>query len=438
MQKFKVSELIPHAQNEFFFDDMECQKWKEFLESVRTSGVIEPPVVANEGVIVSGHQRIRACKELGIDEIFCEVRIYDDPDKMTKDLIETNVRQRGTIGGSDLKMGRIIKELERIYGVKRGGDKRANPHCADLKSQADIAKELGMSVDVMNRLKKLSDLPEEFQEMLESGSINAKTGYTLIAKLSEEEQIALLEKLPSAQKFTQAQMQQYIDQIKGLEQEKQELQEEAVEAVKMAKGAAEASDDSAEYLRMKEAKETAEEERRRYYEKWKEEEKKSKGLSADEVQKKVDEAVAKTKQEYRKLVDSQEKTIAELQDQEPETVEVEVEVIPDDYKQTKEELATVKEELARLLANQSRPDKTARVLTIDETPEDRARFYFNSMQNSTGGFLSDMEGFALQKEFCLPLPADKKAFIAENLRTIINRCEEIITFVKDCNKMEVA
>lgn len=428
MQKFKVSDLIPHSQNEFFFDDMEGQKWKEFLESVRTSGVIEPPVVANEGVIVSGHQRIRACKELGIDEIFCEVRIYDDPDKMTKDLIETNIRQRGTINGSELKMGRIIKALERVYGVKNGRPEKL-PQLAEVKSQSDIAKELGMSVDKMNRLKKLADLPDEYQDMIESGTISVNTASTVISKLSEEDQLALLQKLPVTHKLTQSQVQQYIDQIKGLECEKQELQKEVVDVVKAAKGAANASDDSADYLQKIKELEEEKEKTRLYYEKWNAERNKDRGISPEDAKAETEQEVAKVKADYRRLVDSMQKQLNDYEDAEPEVVTVEV--IPDDYEELKAELERLK--------NSKPDDHIARVLTIDETPEERARYYFTSMQNSTEGFLSEMEGFALQKEFCLPLPADKKAFIAENLRTIINRCEEIITFIKDCSsKKEVA
>ena len=64
MQEILVSELKPHPKNDYFFDDMSGDKWNEFVESVRTSGVIEPIVITQEKVIVSGHQRVRACKEL--------------------------------------------------------------------------------------------------------------------------------------------------------------------------------------------------------------------------------------------------------------------------------------------------------------------------------------------------------------------------------------
>ncbi len=42
--------------------------------------------------IISGHQRVRAAKELGIETIMVDIRKYDEEDKVLKDLIETNIR----------------------------------------------------------------------------------------------------------------------------------------------------------------------------------------------------------------------------------------------------------------------------------------------------------------------------------------------------------
>lgn len=36
------------------------------------------------------------------------------------DLIDTNIRQRGIGNPNPIKLGRYIKELERIYGIKEG------------------------------------------------------------------------------------------------------------------------------------------------------------------------------------------------------------------------------------------------------------------------------------------------------------------------------
>ncbi|MEA4899430.1 MAG: hypothetical protein VB115_14470 [Christensenellaceae bacterium] len=144
-------------------------------------------------------------------------------------MIETNVRQRGTIAGSDLKMGRIIKELERIYGVSHGGDRKSSLPLADLKSQEELAEELGISVTQLIRVKKLAELPEDYQQMILDGIISTATASRVIARLSEPDQLALLkqiQQLPAAQKFTQAQVQTYIDQIKGKDKQIADLQAE--------------------------------------------------------------------------------------------------------------------------------------------------------------------------------------------------------------------
>ena len=121
MQQININELKPHPRNNEFFDDMSGEKWKEFIESIKTRGVIEPIVITPDKVIVSGHQRVRACKELGIKTVMCDVHTYNSEDEILQDLLETNIRQRGDVGGSAKKVGLRIKELERIYGIKNGG-----------------------------------------------------------------------------------------------------------------------------------------------------------------------------------------------------------------------------------------------------------------------------------------------------------------------------
>ena len=109
MQQIDINELKPHPRNNEFFDDMSGEKWTEFLESIRTSGVIEPIVITTDMTIVSGHQRVRACKQLGINSVLCEIKTYKDEDSVIKDLLETNIRQRGDVGGSAKKVGLRLK-----------------------------------------------------------------------------------------------------------------------------------------------------------------------------------------------------------------------------------------------------------------------------------------------------------------------------------------
>ena len=220
MQLMKIEELIPHPRNSEFFDDMSGDKWKEFLESIKTSGVIEPIVITQDKVIVSGHQRVRACKELGITEIMTEVKVYDDEDAILKDLLETNIRQRGTIGGSEVKLGRRIKEMERIYGIRNGRpSKTSNNVGVKNITQEDLLNQLGLNKETYRQAKSLSTLPPEIQELVEQGKISASTGSRLIARLPLEEQIELAQSLPTivTEKLTQKQVQEYADKLREQE-----------------------------------------------------------------------------------------------------------------------------------------------------------------------------------------------------------------------------
>lgn len=238
MQLMKIEELIPHKRNSEFFDDMSGEKWQEFLKSIKTSGVIEPIVITQDKVIVSGHQRVRACKELGITEIMTEMRSYDSEDKIIKDLLETNVRQRGNIGGSSVKLGRRIRELERIYGIQQGNNQYQEDFAnGERLTQEDLLKQLGITKDTYHRAKALTTLPSEIQDLIEQGNISPSTASRLIAKLTPEQQEQLIQSLPVTEKLTQKQVQEYVNQLKTkqesvdlLKQKYVELQEQLKQA----------------------------------------------------------------------------------------------------------------------------------------------------------------------------------------------------------------
>ena len=148
----------------------------------------------NRTDVTSGHQRVRACKELGIPEIMCEIKTYKDEDSVIKDLLETNIRQRGDIGGSAKKVGRRIKELERLYGIKNGGSGfYGNRHTENidltinseaLKTQEQLAQELGMSVDTLQNYKMLADMIPELEELMDTGIVSKSTALSMIRNLS--------------------------------------------------------------------------------------------------------------------------------------------------------------------------------------------------------------------------------------------------------------
>ena len=133
----KISKLKPHPRNKELFDNVTGDKWEEFLESVRASGIIVPITITSDNTIVSGEQRVRACQELGISEIPYIAKKYKATDGLTiedailRDLIESNLKQRGKGNPNKVKLAKCIAELERIYKVRQGSsnEKGNNQFC---------------------------------------------------------------------------------------------------------------------------------------------------------------------------------------------------------------------------------------------------------------------------------------------------------------------
>ena len=131
---------------------------------------------------ISGHQRVRACKELWIPKINCEIHNYNSEDEVLQDLIETNIRQRGSIDGSTRKNGMIAKELERIYGVTHGGNRSVSkPNNSVLvKTQKDIADEMGISVDTLQNFKKLTEMIPVLEDLVDTGIVSNTTALAIV------------------------------------------------------------------------------------------------------------------------------------------------------------------------------------------------------------------------------------------------------------------
>lgn len=232
MQQININELKPHPRNNEFFDDITGDAWDAFKESISTSGIVEPIVVTQDMIIVSGHQRVRAAKELNMPIIVVDIRKYENDDKVLKDLIETNIRQRGIGNPNPVKLGRCIKELERIYGIQHGATSfqgnqhnEVSPKVSESPNQEQLAEMIGISVDTLNNYKKLTELIPELEDLVDTGILAPTTALALVKYMSPSEQEEFVKSMDVTKKITKGQVQQYIDKIKQLENDNSKVKE---------------------------------------------------------------------------------------------------------------------------------------------------------------------------------------------------------------------
>ena len=170
-------------------------------------------------VIVSGHQRVRACKELGLETIKAVVKDYESEDDVLKDLIETNICRRGIGNLNKVKLGRCIIELERIYGIQHGGKRKsgARPNNSVLRTQRELADKLDISVDTLQNYKKLTQMIPELEELVDTGVVTVTAALAVVKELIPEEQRELVSMIDPRERLNKTIAENMIEEIKDQE-----------------------------------------------------------------------------------------------------------------------------------------------------------------------------------------------------------------------------
>jgi len=119
-----ISELKLHP-HQYLIPPMSEEDYHNLLEDIRQNGILQPIDITYNNVILDGHHRVKAAKELGIKEV--EVRIpellYVDEDEF---LISVAMNRRHLTEGQKAV---LANEYRRILSKKLNEDKNNDqPH----------------------------------------------------------------------------------------------------------------------------------------------------------------------------------------------------------------------------------------------------------------------------------------------------------------------
>lgn len=163
--------------------------------------------------VISGHQRLKASKELGIRLVPIMIRddLTDENEKL-KLLLAANF---GRTKNDDAKQRKIATEYVALCGNSHGGDRVSSSDNRNLLTQNEIASQLGVSVTTLNEMLAIErKLTPEIKELLDSGIFTKTTASKILTKLSADEQAELAKILPHNSSLTQNEVNEYVEQIK--------------------------------------------------------------------------------------------------------------------------------------------------------------------------------------------------------------------------------
>lgn len=209
-----IDVLKVHPRNAEFFDDISGKEYEEFKHSIQEEGIISEIIVSPDMTIISGHQRFKAAKEIGIRMI--PIRIREDlidEDQKLKVLLAANFQRPKN---SESKQRKAAVEYVRLCGYSANGDRATECQNGTRLTLNEIASQLGTSKRELQRALRIErNLTDSMKELLDTGEITKTFASDTIASLSEEEQEELISKLDVTKKYTQKQIEKYIDEMKS-------------------------------------------------------------------------------------------------------------------------------------------------------------------------------------------------------------------------------
>lgn len=83
--------------------------------------------------------------------------------------------------------------MERLYGIRNGNNQhkslsRISEPSDQPQTQADLAKQLGISVDTLNNYKTLTQMIPELEELVDTGIVSKSAALAVLKELDTEEQ----------------------------------------------------------------------------------------------------------------------------------------------------------------------------------------------------------------------------------------------------------
>ena len=169
------------------------ERLENMIQSVKEYGVLLPIIVwenNNEYIILSGHNRVEACKKAGIPEIPCIIKDNLTLEEATLIVTETNLMQRSFSDLSHSERAYILEEHykaiksqgKRTDLLKEIGSLMVNPVDENInknKSIYTVGNEYNISKNTVARYIRLAKLIPSLLEKIDNEQLPIRVGYNI-------------------------------------------------------------------------------------------------------------------------------------------------------------------------------------------------------------------------------------------------------------------
>jgi ParB/RepB/Spo0J family partition protein len=149
-----------------YLPSLSLDEYEALRESIRENGVIEPVVVDENGAVIDGHHRVKACAELGVDYPTRVVNSMSEEQKQDLSL-ELNMHRRHLTREQKKELAVALREqgwtqerIAKVIGVERSTVSRwfVNFHIADQPSPKPAPAEDQEKAELRKQVAYYEDL----------------------------------------------------------------------------------------------------------------------------------------------------------------------------------------------------------------------------------------------------------------------------------------
>ncbi|HXS37482.1 MAG TPA: ParB N-terminal domain-containing protein [Flavipsychrobacter sp.] len=170
--KKNITDLKPHPENEKIYTALESIV--DLVDSIRAQGQLVPITINDEDVIISGHRRVLAMKELQFQTVDAIIKHYESPELEVMELIEFNTARVKTT----IEVFNEIKHYREMYGKRQGQRsdlENGTPYKGSTKEI--IADALGIGATNVMKIQFIYDTDPELLISIDKGLATINSAY---------------------------------------------------------------------------------------------------------------------------------------------------------------------------------------------------------------------------------------------------------------------
>ncbi len=169
--KFDIKHIKPNPINDDIYTSTDLS---DLVQSIKDNGQLEKVVINKKNVIISGHRRYYAHKQLEMKEIDCVVQEFEN-DVIA--LIEFN-RSRTKSVQDILNESRF---LEKEYKRRIGQGKRTDiVSKGRMSTEIEVAKQVGIGTTNLKKIKSISNYEPELLHRIDTNELTINQAYQMV------------------------------------------------------------------------------------------------------------------------------------------------------------------------------------------------------------------------------------------------------------------